>query len=581
MGCCRGEGREEEMENELRKVAGMYFNKRNEKVVSILMTIRGSYWERTLSTSTDLFDPRKVMASNLSSGDFMFGFNDSNFSDRVLRIEILGDPQENRPDSEDIKKENGDEAGNGNDVSTVVRVETLHINSLILASKSSFFYTLFSNWTRESKWQLVTLRINAMEEAALMELLKFMYGNTLSITTVSGLLDVVVVADKFAVASCVSYCCTKLLEMPNKLEAALLFLELPSCILMGEEVRHWTDTAKRYLACYKDLAKFPKEVMALPLAGMAALLSSDDLQVPSEDAAYYFMLKWARAHYPKLEERREVLGLLLASVIRFPYLSHQKLMEILRCPDFDPDVSNKLVVEALFFNAGFPHLQRILAAEEAATSNHHTVERAYIYRPVKVVELDSLHQQYVVYLDLKREKFLKFYENNRMYSQAFHLGGQMFDLLAKRHRQKHFSTFGLFLRTKPAKESGTLSVESFTIDLAHVYVYDQINKKKKGNNTFSASGDFPPRHLLKIRLQTAFFSVISTPLPAASSHTQPHRSLPHSAVQIPASPPTALSRCSLPASQHRSGLLLTATVQPRRSSVPISGAPSLQLQIVF
>jgi hypothetical protein len=85
---------------------------------------------RTLNTSTDLFDPRTVMESDFSSGaspadaDFAFAFNDSNFSDRVLRIEILGDPPENRPDSEacisiadwarhrkrrreDIKKENG------------------------------------------------------------------------------------------------------------------------------------------------------------------------------------------------------------------------------------------------------------------------------------------------------------------------------------------------------------------------------------------------------------------------------------------------------------------------------------------
>jgi hypothetical protein len=85
---------------------------------------------RTLNTSTDLFDPRTVMESDFSSGvsaadaDFAFAFNDSNFSDRMLRIEILGDPPENMPDSEacisiadwarhrkrrreDIKKENG------------------------------------------------------------------------------------------------------------------------------------------------------------------------------------------------------------------------------------------------------------------------------------------------------------------------------------------------------------------------------------------------------------------------------------------------------------------------------------------
>lgn len=78
----------------------------------------------------DLFDPRSVMDSdfslNVSGGDsdFGFAFNDSNFSDRILRIEIMDDAPENRPDSEgctsiadwarhrkrrreDIKKESG------------------------------------------------------------------------------------------------------------------------------------------------------------------------------------------------------------------------------------------------------------------------------------------------------------------------------------------------------------------------------------------------------------------------------------------------------------------------------------------
>ena len=79
----------------------------------------------------DLFDPVTVMESEWSRGggsssdaDFGFAFNDSNFSDRILQIEVMGDPVDARPDSqacatiadwarhrkrrrEDIKKENG------------------------------------------------------------------------------------------------------------------------------------------------------------------------------------------------------------------------------------------------------------------------------------------------------------------------------------------------------------------------------------------------------------------------------------------------------------------------------------------
>lgn len=83
-------------------------------------------------SNTDLFDPRTAMDSDSSPGststvsscDFGFAFNDSNFSDRVLRIEIMAGPQDSRSEGEgctsladwarhrkrrreDMKKENG------------------------------------------------------------------------------------------------------------------------------------------------------------------------------------------------------------------------------------------------------------------------------------------------------------------------------------------------------------------------------------------------------------------------------------------------------------------------------------------
>ena len=56
---------------------------------------------------TDLFDPRMGMESKFTRGgvsaftnaDFAFAFNDSNFLDWQLRIEIKGNPLENRPNN--------------------------------------------------------------------------------------------------------------------------------------------------------------------------------------------------------------------------------------------------------------------------------------------------------------------------------------------------------------------------------------------------------------------------------------------------------------------------------------------------
>lgn len=237
--------------------------------------------------------------------------------------------------------------------------------------------------------------------------------------------------------------------------------------------------------------------MALPLAGMEAILSSDELQVPSEDAVYDFVLKWARAQYPKLEERREVLGIRLSRFIRFPYLTPRKLRKILICNDFDHEVASKLVLEALFFKAEAPHRQRILASEEAATVNRHTVERAYKYRPVKVVEFELPRQQCVVFLDLKREECANLFPSGRVYSQAFHLGGQGFFLSAhcNMDQQSSFHCFGLFLGMQ---EKGSVT---FAVDYefaARSKPTEEFVSKYKGNYTFTGGKAVGYRNLFAI-----------------------------------------------------------------------------------
>ncbi|CAN4108356.1 unnamed protein product [Withania somnifera] len=515
----------------------------------------------------DLFDPRTaVMESEYSptrtrDPDFGFAFNDSNFSDRLLQIEIMADlhsdlnslnsqsladwarnrkrrredikkdmalditacPEEqvincNQIDTEDVENENldesvvamieephsGDEATNADDSSwnfnspRVVEVKTLHISSPILAAKSPFFYKLFSNGMRESEQRQVTLRINASEEAALMELLNFMYSNTLTTNTAPALLDVLMAADKFEVASCMRYCSRQLRNLPMTPESALLYLELPSSVLMAEAVKPLTDAAEQYLAArYKDITKFQEEVMKLPLAGVEAILSSDDLQVASEDAVYDFVLKWTRTHYPQLEERQQILGSRLGRCIRFPFMSCRKLRKVLACNDFDHEFASKLVLEALFYKAEAPHRQRTQAAEESSSTSRRFVERAYKYRPVKVVDFELPRQQCVVYLDLKREECANLFPSGRVYSQAFHLGGQGFFLSAhcNMDQQSSFHCFGLFLGMQ---EKGSVT---FAVDYefaARTKPGEDYVSKYKGNYTFTGGKAVGYRNLFAI-----------------------------------------------------------------------------------
>ncbi|KAI3888872.1 hypothetical protein MKX03_036056 [Papaver bracteatum] len=315
-----------------------------------------------------------------------------------------------------------------------------------------------------------------------MDLLNFIYSNTLSVTTATGLLDVLMAADKFEVASCMRYCSRLLRNMPMTPDSALLYLELPSSVLMAEAVQPLTDAAKQYLAArYKDVTKFSEEVLNLPLAGLEAVLSSDDLQVASEDAVYDFVLKWAKMHYPKIEDRREVLGSRLGRLIRFPYMTCRKLKKVLTCNDFDHDLTSKV---------------RTLA-EESAVTNRRFVERAYKYRPVKVVEFELPRQQCVVYLDLKREECVNLFPSGRVYSQAFHLGGQGFFLSAhcNMDQQSSFHCFGLFLGMQ---EKGSVS---FAVDYefaARSKPSEEYVSKYKGNYTFTGGKAVGYRNLFAI-----------------------------------------------------------------------------------
>ena len=89
-----------------------------------------------------------------------------------------------------------------------------------------------------------------------MDLLNFMYSNTLPRTTSTAVLDVLMAADKFEVASCVRYCSRFLRNEPMTSESALLYLDLPSTVLMADAVQPLSDTAKQFLAtCYRDMTK--------------------------------------------------------------------------------------------------------------------------------------------------------------------------------------------------------------------------------------------------------------------------------------------------------------------------------------
>ncbi|KQK12307.1 hypothetical protein BRADI_1g02840v3 [Brachypodium distachyon] len=366
---------------------------------------------------------------------FDFAFNSERFSDRLLRIEVVASDDIAEgflPDCTRHRKDKGDKrqriASSPTMADTpVLRVKTLHINSAILAARSSFFLKLFSNGMKESDQTQTTIRISDSEENAFMELLSFMYSGKLMTTEPSLLLDILMSADKFEVPSCMRHCSQLLISLPMTTESALLYLEHRCSISMTAEVQLVIGAAKQFLANkFRDFDEFYDEAMKIPLAGIEVIFSNNDLHVHSEDDVYNFLLRWARAQYPESEERRKILSSRLLPLVRFSHMPGLALQEILMCTDtdIDHDQITKLVTEVLL-QKGYPaQLEGALGAPAMVA------ERAYASKPMKMVAFDQPCRQVIVYWDLTFQECSRLFPSGEIYSHRFYLAGQEFCLVA-------------------------------------------------------------------------------------------------------------------------------------------------------
>ncbi|CAM0877678.1 unnamed protein product [Alopecurus aequalis] len=397
----------------------------------------------------------------LSPGGFDFAFNSHNFSDRVLRLEIVAGGS------------SGDEVAGGSLAGSKRRrdeeVKAMYINSAILAARSPFFLKLFSNGMKESDQTYTTLTIADSDENSLMELLSFIYSGKLTTTEPTLVLDILMAADKFEVVSCMRHCCQVLTSLPLTTESALLYLDHPCFMSMAAEIQLLKAAAKEFLTNkYKDYNKlglsyfrFQQEVMNISLAGIEAILSSSDLHVDYEDHLYYILLKWARVRYPKLKERREILSSHLFPLVRFSHMTYSAVQKILACTDNDIDHEQvtKLITGVLLWKAYPAHKPGDLAA--CATSCLPFSERAYMYKHMNVVLFGQPCPQAIAYMDLKREECTQLFPSKGINSHPIYVAGQGFMLMAKctKDEQTGLYRFGLFLSINPSlKDSTCVSV---------------------------------------------------------------------------------------------------------------------------
>ncbi|EMS45083.1 BTB/POZ domain-containing protein POB1 [Triticum urartu] len=288
------------------------------------------------------------------ASSFEFALNSAAFSDRVLRLEIAAEdceapfvgegspcdsprsifetglglggtsaksvrPRKRRRQDDESAPRSSEVESDGNNLAVigehgdstgrpVLRVKHIHVSSLLLASKSPYFYKLFSNGMQESNLKEITLRIMDYEDEAFPELLHFIYSGTIKTSDPVLVLKVMCVADRFEVVDCMSYCTQLLISLPMTKELAFVYLEYECSVPMSDVLQPVKAAAQEFLADkYKNLSMSETEFLEMPLSGIKAIFSSNNLKVFSEDLVLAFLLKWALANYPETVERRRIL----------------------------------------------------------------------------------------------------------------------------------------------------------------------------------------------------------------------------------------------------------------------------------
>ncbi|XP_032483824.1 kelch-like protein 17 isoform X4 [Phocoena sinus] len=226
------------------------------------------------------------------------------------------------------------------DIVLHVAAKEIRAHKVVLASCSPYFHAMFTNEMSESRQTHVTL--HDIDPQALDQLVQFAYtaeivvgeGNVQTLLPAASLLQLNGVRDA---------CCKFLLSQ----------LDPSNCL----GIRGFADThacsdllkaAHRYvLQHFVDVAK-TEEFMLLPLKQVLELVSSDSLNVPSEEDVYRAVLSWVKHD---VDTRRQHVPRLMKCV-RLPLLSRDFLLGHVDAESLvrhHPDCKD-LLIEALKFH---------------------------------------------------------------------------------------------------------------------------------------------------------------------------------------------------------------------------------------
>ncbi|NXF31659.1 KLHL4 protein, partial [Nyctibius bracteatus] len=225
------------------------------------------------------------------------------------------------------------------DVLLIVGDQKIPAHRLVLSAASDYFAAMFTNDVREAKQE--EIKMEGVDPDALKALVRYAYTGILELKedTIESLLAA---ACLLQLSQVIEVCCNFLMKQlhPSNCLGIRSFGDAQGCTELLK-VAH-TYTMEHFTEVIKN-----QEFLLLPANEIAKLLSSDDINVPDEEAIFKALMMWVRHD---LQNRQRDLGMLL-SYIRLPLLPPQLLADLENSPMFADDLEcQKLLMEAMKYH---------------------------------------------------------------------------------------------------------------------------------------------------------------------------------------------------------------------------------------
>lgn len=253
-----------------------------------------------------------------------FGFNNPQFSDRVLHI------------TREKSSSGSDAGGTAKPHEVAPLLLSMHVNSLTLAANSEVLRRKLEEWTCDGETRELRLEAKPGEEFYLEKLIRFCYSRQVTLTEEKSVLRLMQLADRYLMPECVECCAAALTPMEEvlSLQSAYRYLRLPAGLHNHEPFSQLVQRAtSRVQAEFDDLdavwmnESLQASFLKLPLAALLTVLTSPHLKSITENTVFVAVSHWIHiaATKQKIAQCLEDTAKKLAQCIRFPMLSNDFL----------------------------------------------------------------------------------------------------------------------------------------------------------------------------------------------------------------------------------------------------------------